>query len=316
MEIRDMVTSLTEIDLMEMDNHINFAESPSDIQPDRAEKPLTLSGIMTIRNAIELGYPFLEAVLGILPMVDEFLIGDGGSTDATLYYIDKLRETFPKVKFYSTIWSESEHWESFDNALNFLISKAEGTWLWEVQSDEFWHETQLPALIDIIKQADREGYNSLRQPCILYHWTNRDSYIYKNIRILRKIPELSSHWGGDDFQVGAERSPRQGFTSHNVPPELDVDIEIMHMSRAFPRNRILQDETNVKFCGTKGESRQKVYERMKQIDWGQVQPPKEEEILDCLPAIMKGLGQELIYRVREELFDKEWLRKTTGLNYE
>lgn len=298
------------------DNHISFAEFPSNIQPNKIEKPLILSGIMTIRNAIELGYPFLEAVLGILPMVDEFLIGDGGSTDATLHYINRLKETFPKVKFYSTIWSKSEHWESFDDAVNFLISEAKGTWLWEVQSDEFWHEAQLSALMDIIKWADKEGYNSLRQSCILYRWTSRDSYVYRNIRILRKIPGLLSHWGGDDFQIGDCKSPRKGLTSHNVPPELDIAIEIIHMSRIFPRNRTSQDEINIKFCGTKGESRQKIYERMKQIDWEEIHPPAPEEVLDCLPALMRGLNQELEYKVREELFDKEWLRKTTGLNYE
>lgn len=298
-----------------MDNHISFAESFDDFLFVKPQ--LTITGIMTVRNACALGYPYLEAIIAALPMVDEFLVGDGGSTDETVYYVSKLRELFPKIRLFETPWVKSEHWESFDDALNFLINEASGKWLLEVQGDEFRHEKDMPRLMEIVKRADAEGYNSLRQPCILYGWIKRDSYVYRNIRMLRKLPGLSSHWGGDDFQVGAERSPREGFTSHCVPPELDVNIETMHMSRIFPRNRVLQDEINVKFCGTKGESRQEIYERTRKIEWEQVQPPKEEEVLDCLPALLKGLSQELKYKVREDiLFDKGWLEKTTGLNYE
>jgi len=288
-----------EIDPMAMDNN----------------KP-TISGIMTVKNVLSLGYPYLEAIISALPIVDEFLISDGGSTDKTFYHINKLKEKFPQIQIFETPVVASPHWESFDEALNFLIAKAKGEWLLEVQSDEFRHEKDIPQLIEIIKLADAEGYNSLRQPCIYYMWTKRDSYVYRNIRILRKIPKLISCWGGDDFQVGIEREPREGFTSHNVPPELDVDIEIIHMSRAFPQNRVSQDESNVKNMGTEGKTRLETYERTKQRDWSRILPPKKEEVLDCLPAIMKGLSQDLKYRVREELFDNEWLREVTGLNYE
>jgi len=39
---------------------------------------------MIVRNALNQGYPFLEAIAQALPVCDEMLIGDGGSTDGTL----------------------------------------------------------------------------------------------------------------------------------------------------------------------------------------------------------------------------------------
>lgn len=303
-----------EIDRMETDNQTLYSESFEQVRP--CTEHLPISGIMTIRNAISLGYPYLEVILHVLPVVDEFIIGDGGSEDETVMYLERLSSVFPKkIKLLSTPWEKSKHWESFDKAVDILISRASGSWLWETHGDEFWHEKDVLNLVEIIKKANKEGYNSLRNPCVLYGWTKRDSYIYRNIRMLRKVSGLSSHWGGDDFQIGDCRSPRAGLTSHNVPPELDIDIELMHISRIFPKHKISQDEINIKFCGTASESRKKIYESTKAIDWERRLSPKKEEVLDCLPALIKGLSQELKYKVREELFDKEWLEKTTGLSY-
>jgi len=53
---------------------------------------IKISGIQTISNAVSLGYAFIEAVLSILPMVDEFLINDGGSSDKTSFYLKKLQK--------------------------------------------------------------------------------------------------------------------------------------------------------------------------------------------------------------------------------
>jgi len=39
---------------------------------------------MIVRNALNQGYPFLEARAQALPVCDEMLLGDGGSTDGTL----------------------------------------------------------------------------------------------------------------------------------------------------------------------------------------------------------------------------------------
>lgn len=279
---------------------------------------LVISGIITFRNPLSLGYPFLETILHLLPAVDELLVGDGGSTDDTLRWIKELQGVFPKVKLFKTPWYKSEHWESFDDAVNLLISKMSGTWIWEIMSDEFWHEKDLMKLRSLVRTLDnKKYYNSIRQVCRGYGWTDSDTYEYRNIRILKKLPNLVSHWGGDDFQIAPCVSPREGLTSHNVPPEYDLKgIEMYHMSRLFPKSRAAQDEVNVKFCGTsKKSTRWETYEITKEVNWGDYKPPPIKDVMLNLPALILGLSQETEYHVREELFDKSWLEKTTGLRY-
>jgi len=60
---------------------------------------MRLTGILTIKDGIYLGYPFLEAVLSIMPIVDEFLINDGGSKDGSLEILKKLKKPFLKLSF-------------------------------------------------------------------------------------------------------------------------------------------------------------------------------------------------------------------------
>jgi hypothetical protein len=53
---------------------------------------------MIVRNALSQGYPFVEAVAQALPVCDEMLVGDGGSTDGTLQTLKKARTTKPQDK--------------------------------------------------------------------------------------------------------------------------------------------------------------------------------------------------------------------------
>jgi len=256
----------------------------------------------------------LEAILSAIPICDEFLVNEAKSQDETLYYLKKLKKVFPKIKIYQIPWHEGDYWEALDESINFLISKANGDWIFEVQGDEIRQEKDILKIKKIIESANENGFNSIRQRCLDCSWTNIGSYVYKNVRIVRKIPGLKSYWGGDDFHIGNCSSPREGYTSHNVPPELEIDILYYHLHRTFPQNVILQDE-GCALIAKKNYERIEILEKSKKIDWQNILPPKEEEVLDCLPAIVKGLSQYLKYKVREEIFDKKWLTKITGLNY-
>jgi len=58
---------------------------------------IKISAIQPINNAISSGYPFVEAILPILHIVNEVLINDGGSLDETPFYLKKL--FLKKLKF-------------------------------------------------------------------------------------------------------------------------------------------------------------------------------------------------------------------------
>lgn len=276
---------------------------------------VSISGIASVCDILSGGYPFIEAVLSIMPLVDEFLIADGGSTDGTYECLERLQDIFPKVKLYKIPWFKSDYWEALDNGLNHLIREARGDWLFESAGDNLWHEKLLEEIKEKIIYAHNNRYNSIRQPCFNCGWTHIGSYIYRNVRVVRNIPGLQSRWGGDDFQLGDERSPKKGCTAHNVQPELESDIPLYHMHRLFPRNVLKAEERLATFLALGNTERVDCWENSKRIDWDRASPPPKEKVMGCLPALIKGLSQELSYRVREELFEKEWLRKTTGLEY-
>ena len=276
---------------------------------------IKISGILTINNAISLGYPFIEAVLSVLPIADEFLINDGGSSDKTYFYLEKLKKTFPKkIKIFNKPHYPGDHWEAIDECLEFLISKTKGSWLFEVQGDELWHEKDIFKIKQTIEDADKQDYNSIRTTL---HWTNFqeiNSYKYRNVRMLRKIKKLKSYYCGDDFQIGDSRNPAQGFTSHNVPPELITDFVCYNFSGiVFPGNVLERERSHVNFLARKQEDRKKV---LKHLESGPILEQKPNpEIVKQLPALIQGVAGWDKYQVREELFDKKFLKELTGLKY-
>ncbi len=276
---------------------------------------MMISGILTINNAVSLGYPFIEAILSVLPITDEVLINDGGSKDKTPFYLKKLQKTFPnKIRLFNKPHYAGDHWEAIDECLEFLIKKAKDDWIFEIQGDELWHEKDVLKIKKTIGMASKDGYNSIRT---ILHWTNFqgiDSYKYRNVRMVRKLDNLKSYDCGDDFNVGTGREPAQGFTSHNVPPELVTEFVCYNFSGIiFPDNALARERSHVTFLARKQEDRKKTLSQLES------RPPLKQnpdpKIVKQLPALIQGLAGWDKYKVREELFDKKFLKKITGLTY-
>lgn len=275
---------------------------------------MKISGILTIKDGIYLGYPFLEAILSVLPVVDEFLINDGGSKDGTLEALQKLKKIFPKkIVIYNIPWIKSEYWEAIDQTLEYLIEKAKGDWIFEVQGDEIWHEKDIFKLKKVIEYAHFHHFNSIRQPRLDCTFNCVEDYVYWNVRIVRKVPNLRSYRGGDDFQIGNLGPPRKGYNAHNVPPELETTIPYFHFHRVFPKNVLRADERIAKEIAPKDLERVVVFKSLQGVNLNF--SPQKNNPPSFLPALMKGLAQEMEYRVREELFNKKWLSEITGINY-
>lgn len=277
---------------------------------------IKISAVQPISNCITLGYPFIEALLSIFPIVDEVLINDGGSFDETPFYLKKLQKTFPKkIKIFNKPYYPSNHWETIDECIEFLINKAEGDWIFEVQADEIWHEKNILEIKKTIKNAHKQGFNSIRAVCYYSIGFQKGSpYKYRNVRIVRKLENLKSHWGGDDFQIGDSVNPAKGFTTSNVPPELKTDIAYFNLSNtAFPENTLQRAKIISTFFAQEDAARQQHCNRFKAAHLQKHKP--DPEAVKQLPAIIQGLAGFEKYKVRDELFDKKFLRKLTGLNY-
>ena len=273
---------------------------------------MKISGILVIKNGLSGGFPFLEAVLSIMPVVDEFLIVDGGSSDGTWEILGDLQRKFPgKVQLFSRVWEVSPSFESIDASFNEMVSKVTGDWIFVAQGDEIWHEKDLKNMREFITFADEDGYNAIRSGCIEARWDGVDAtYLrgsdYKCIRMFRRQPNLICFRVGDDVFIEPNRVQREGFTSSNLPPELDADFGFYHFHRLFPDNAPNADRLIMEELGTAHEERKIFYQPIHYTT---------SIVYSGLPEIMKGLAFRSSYIVRDELFDTAWLNRITGLQH-
>lgn len=272
---------------------------------------MKITGILAIKNGIVGGFPFLEGILSILPIVDEFLVVDGGSSDETRQVLKQLKRAFPeKIRLFQDTWVSSPTWDSMDASLNGLVSQAEGDWIFSIQGDEVWHELDIRIMREFIESADRAGYNGIRAGCIEARWCGLNTTylrgsVYKTIRIFKKQPNLRLFRAGDDVFVEPNRVQREGFTSSNLPPELDAEFGFYHFHRVFPENSHNADKMIQEELATGAMDRKIFYQEDNSVG----------DVCSDLPEIMKGLAYKSRYKVRDELFDVNWLNKTTGLRY-
>ena len=100
-----------------------------------------VSGFTFIKNAVKLDYPVKEAILSILPLVDEMVVAVGLSEDNTLDLIQSLGD---KIRIVETVWDDTLREGGkvlaveTDKAFDAVSEKAD--WCFYIQGDECVHE--------------------------------------------------------------------------------------------------------------------------------------------------------------------------------
>lgn len=219
-----------------------------------------VSGIYSIRNAVKVGYPYLESIMSVLPITDEMLINDGGSDDGTLKVLSDLKGFFPdKIKLYQKENYESNHWECLDEQLEFLIDEAQGEWIIEAQSDEIWRHPLRTR--ELVRKYKDSKYNSFRQPRVSTDVKRplREGYTMMTVRIVRNIEGLKSTQGGDCFYIEGGEKVAEGYTCHNVPPEKKVGIPFYHYGSYSDKYK--KSKRHAKWLATKHKPRQRLFKK-------------------------------------------------------
>ena len=112
---------------------------------DIARAPL-ISGFTVVRNAVLMGYPVVEAIASILPIVDEYIVAVGAGDDTTRDLIAAIDS--PKIRIVDTVWDKLKNrgGHMLAEKTNEALAMCRGTWCFYLQADELVHESDLPAI--------------------------------------------------------------------------------------------------------------------------------------------------------------------------
>lgn len=138
---------------------------------------MKVSGYTFLRNAEMLGFPFVESIKSILPLVDEFIIALGPSEDNTETFLKNINND--KIKILHTSWNENMHDRGFVYAQQKMIAQfnCTGDWAFYLEGDEVIHEDDLPK----IKQAMELHLNNPKVEALVFDYIhfygNANTYI-------------------------------------------------------------------------------------------------------------------------------------------
>ncbi len=168
-----------------------------------------ISGFTVVRNAVALGYPFVESIRSVLPICDEFVISEGFSGDRTWEGVQALAKRFPnKIRVRRDRWTDfPDDGEIIARISNLALQECRSEFCLYLQANEIVHEESLDAIASLPRRfpaADLFGlpfYNILGRD-ILWLVQNRYRFFRRTSRICVT---------GDGYQAGYRWEQTRGF---------------------------------------------------------------------------------------------------------
>ena len=107
---------------------------------------MRISGFTFARNAVKYDYPLREALLSILPAVDELVVAvaPGDPDDDTRGLVESLDD--PRVRIVDGVWDDARRQEIYADLTNVALDECTGDWCLYIQADEALHEDDIPTV--------------------------------------------------------------------------------------------------------------------------------------------------------------------------
>ena len=169
---------------------------------------MKVSGFTFVKNAVKFGYPVVESISSILPLVDEMIVCLGNSEDETAALIESIKTD--KIKIIHSVWDDSlrEGGKVLAVETNKALAAtaADSDWLFYIQADEIVHEKYHPAIVAAMQQYkdDKrvEGllFNYLHFYGSFKYVGNGRAWYTKEIRVIRNDKKISSYRDAQGFR--------------------------------------------------------------------------------------------------------------------
>ena len=148
---------------------------------------MKVSGFTFLRNAKISGYPFVESIKSILPIVDEFVCVIGESIDETRQMVEAIKH--PKIRIIDSVWNEKMCDRGFVYGQQKMMAQynCSGDWAFYLEGDEVLHEDEL----DSIQSVMRDNLNDQKVEALyfdFYHFYGTADQI--GVAGYRKAPRI------------------------------------------------------------------------------------------------------------------------------
>jgi hypothetical protein len=193
---------------------------------------MKVSGFTVIRNGVLMGYPVLQSIRSLLPLVDEMVVGVGQSDDQTKEMILGLND--PKIRIFDSFWDtkKTKGGLILSEKTNEALDRCRHDWCFYIQADEVLHEDDIP----IIRKALETYQDDKRVQGLLFKYIHfyggyqtvaASRRWYRNeVRVVRKSTGIRSFNDAQGFRVDGEKpvvAPSGGRIFHYgwvKPPEM------------------------------------------------------------------------------------------------
>jgi hypothetical protein len=177
---------------------------------------MKVNGFTFVKNAIKYGYPVVESITSILPIVDEMVVCLGDSQDDTDKLVASIRSD--KIKVIHSVWDKNLREGGkvlaveTDKALD--ATAADADWLFYIQADEAVHEKYHAVIVDAMEKYK----NDQRVDGLLFHYQHfygsyrfvgdGRSWYSKEIRVIRNNKRIRSYKDAQGFRFDDGRKLR------------------------------------------------------------------------------------------------------------
>jgi hypothetical protein len=153
-----------------------------------------IAGFTVVRNGIENGYPFIEAVRSALPLCDEVHVSEGFSTDGSFEALQRAFGGEPKVHLRRDAWGpQGGEGAPIRDALNRVRWDLRPEILFQFDANEILPPEDVPILRELPELYPRREIFALPYRQFMgRYWFNEEF----RFRLVRNLPTVQVLWDG------------------------------------------------------------------------------------------------------------------------
>jgi len=207
-----------------------------------ANAKIPVSGFAIVKNGQSLGYPYLESLKSLAPLVDEIVIAHGDSTDETLLSLKNLAKELPiPLRIIDSPWNSQNLKKGLElsRQTNIALGSCQHEICFYLQSDEVLHDEET----EIIRRDLQRFASDPKVSALAFHWVHfygsTDYVVHsrkwyrREIRVVKKSAGLQS--------VGDAQGFRQ-FSGHSVtkPDTALSQARVLHYGWTRPPDMMVK----------------------------------------------------------------------------